>query len=86
MSIYIISLHSSVIFSKLTTFPSFVLINVTPCVDLPNTLTSFTFNLIIVPVSVIIMISSSSFTILIPTSSPVFGVILYVITPYPPLI
>ena len=61
----------------LTTFPpSFVLIKVTPCVDLPKILTSFTFNLIMVPVSVINMMSSSPDAILIPTISPVFGVTL----------
>ena len=83
---YIISLQSSVIFSILTTFPSFVLIRVTTCVDLHRMLISFKFILIIVPVSVIIIMSSASFTILIPITSPVFGVILYVITPFPPLI
>ena len=49
-------------------------------------LISFTFNLIIVPLSVISITSSSSVATLIPTKFPVFGVILYVVTPFPPLV
>ena len=48
-------------------------------------LETVTFILIIVPVSVISITSSSSFAILTPTIFPVFGVILYVTTPFPPL-
>ena len=48
-------------------------------------LTSLTLILIIVPEFVINITSSSSFAILIPTIFPVLGVILYVITPLPPL-
>lgn len=74
---YSTSSISGVKVSILTTFPpSLVLIRVTPCVDLPRTLMSFTLSLIIVPVSVINITSSSSVAILAPTSFPVFGVIL----------
>ena len=77
---------SFVIVSILTTFTSSdVLINVTPCVALPRTLISFTFYLIIVPLFVISITSSVSSAILTPTIFPVLGVILYVITPFPPL-
>ena len=64
--------------------PGAVPISFTPCVERPITETSFMAIRIILPMLVVIISSSESTTLAIPTTAPFFSVTLILIMPLPP--